>query len=213
MSNNISKIFAFFIFVILLIQGLFLYLLINPINVANQLSSVQKINKITTLTKTPLPINELPQIGVVGDKTTLGDIATIKATNQIDAEVYKDAADGDYVLGYSNAGRLVIFRPSEEKVIYDGESSAKKLQASQQSLVSSVVKSVMAAKLVPADYNQTPQISIVTNPEDLKKGNDFYQVAVKDDLVATFSNPNLIVIYRPSTQQIVKSGQIQVSIK
>ena len=208
-----SKITSFFIFVILVMQGLFLYFLINPINVANQLSSVQKINKITTLTQTPLPINELPQIGVVGDKTTLGDIESIKSTNQIDGEVYKNAANGDYVLGYSNAGRLVIFRPSEDKIIYDGESSTKKLQAGQQTLVATLLKSATAAGLIPADYKQAPQISVVTSAEDLKKGNDFYKDVIKDDLVATFTNPNLVVIYRPSTQQIVKSGQFQISLK
>jgi hypothetical protein len=208
-----SKITSFFIFVILVMQGLFLYFLVNPINVASQLSSVQKINKITTLTQTPLPINELPQIGVVGDKTTLGDIETIKSTNKIDGEVYANAANGDYVLGYSNAGRLVIFRPSEDKIIYDGDSSTKKLQSGQQALVSNVVKSTAAANLIPADYKQVPQISVVTSAEDLKKGNDFYKDVVKDDLVATFTAPNLVVIYRPTTQQIVKSGQFQISLK
>jgi hypothetical protein len=208
-----SKITSFFIFVILVMQGLFLYFLINPINVANQLNSVQKINKIETLAATPLPINELPQRGVIGDKVSLADIATIKATNQIDAEVYKNAADGDYVFGYSNAGRLIIFRPSEDKIIYDGDSSTKKLQVGQQTLVASVVKSAIGAGLIPADYKQAPQISVVTSPDDLKKGNDFYKDAVKDDLVATFTTPNLVVIYRPSTQQIVKSGQFQISLK
>lgn len=208
-----SKITSFFIFAILVMQALFLYLLINPINVVNQLGYVQKINKISSLVQTPLPINELPQIGVVGDKTTLDEIDKIKSTNQIDAEVYKDATNGDYVLGYSNAGRLVIFRPNEEKIIYDGESSTKKLQAGQQTLITTVVKSATAAGLIPADYKQVPQVSVVTNADDLKKGNDFYKDVVKDDLVATFSSPNLVVIYRPSTQQIVKSGQFQISLK
>jgi hypothetical protein len=208
-----SKLTSFFIFVILIMQGLFLYFLINPINVVNQLSSVQKINKITTLTQTPLPINELPQIGVVGDNTTLGDIETIKSTNKIDGEVYKNAANGDYVLGYSNAGRLVIFRPSEDKIIYDGESSTKKAQVGQQTLVATVIKSAAASGLIPADYKLVPQVSVVTSAEDLKKGNDFYRDVLKDDLVATFTTPNLVAIYRPSTQQIVKSGQFQISLK
>jgi hypothetical protein len=207
-----SKITSFFIFVILVMQGLFLYFLINPINVATQLNSVQKINKITTLTEKPLPITELPQIGVVGDQKTLADIAEIKKANEIDAKVYANAANGDYVLGYTN-GRLVIYRPSDDKIVYDGESSKQQLQAGQQVLVASVLKSSVSAGLIPADYKQTPQISVVTSPEDLKKGNEFYKDTVKDDLVVTFTNPNLVVIYRPSTQQIVKSGQFQISLK
>lgn len=207
-----SKITSFFIFVILIMQGLFLYFLINPINVATQLNSVQKINKITTLTEKPLPITELPQIGVVGDQKTLADIAEIKKANEIDAKVYANAANGDYVLGYTN-GRLVIYRPSDDKIIYDGESAKQQLQAGQQTLVTTIVKQAAAAGLIPKDYAQVPQISVVTSAEDLKKGNDFYRDVVKDDLVATFTAPNLVVIYRPSTQQIVKSGQFQISIK
>jgi hypothetical protein len=206
-----SKITSFFIFVILVMQGLFLYFLINPINVASQLNSVQKINKVTTLTEKPLPINELPQIGVVGDQKTLADADTIRKTNAIDAEVYKDAKDGDYVLGYTT--RLVIFRPSDEKIIYDGQSSQQKLQAGQQALIVGIVKKVADAGLIPADYKQTPQLSVVTNPDDLKKGNEFYKDVLKDDIVATFTAPNLVAIYRPATQQIVKSGQFQISLK
>ena len=204
-----SKITTFLILVILVMQGLFLYLLINPINVLNQLNSVNIINKVTAANN--LPINELPQIGVVGDKKSLADADTIRKTNAIDAEVYKDAKDGDYVLGYTT--RLVIYRPSEDKVIYDGQSSQQKLQAGQQALVSTVVKQAVATNLVPKDYALVPQISVVTSAEDLRKGNDFYKEVVKDDLVATFTNPNLVVVYRPSTQQIVKSGQFQISIK
>ena len=204
-----SKITTFLILVILVMQGLFLYLLINPINVLNQLNSVNIINKVTAANN--LPINELPQIGVVGDKKSLADAETIRKTNVIDAEVYKDAKDGDYVLGYTT--RLVIYRPSEDKVIYDGQSSQQKLQAGQQTLITSIVKQAVAANLVPKDYAQIPQISVVTSAEDLRKGNEFYKDVIKDDLVATFTNPNLVAIYRPSTQQIIKSGQFQISIK
>jgi hypothetical protein len=208
-----SKINSILLVTILVMQLVFLYFLIKPINVIDQLNSVQKINKIATLTEKPLPITELPQIGVIGDQKTLADIEEIKKANEIDAKVYASAANGDYVLGYTN-GRLVIYRPADDKIIYDGESAKQQLQAGQQTLVSNVVKKVASAGLIPADYNQVPQISVVTSPEDLKKGgNEFYKDVVKDDLVANFTNPNLVVIYRPSTQQVVKSGQFQISIK
>lgn len=204
-----SKISTFLILVILVMQGLFLYLLINPINVLNQLNSVSIINKVTATNN--LPINELPQIGVVGDKKTLADAETIRKTNTIDAEVYKDAKDGDYVLGYTT--RLVIYRPSEDKIIYDGQSSQQKLQFGQQAIISGIIKQATAANLIAKDYSGIPQISVVTSAEELRKGNDFYRDVVKDDLIATFTNPSLVVIYRPTTQQIVKSGQLQISIK
>jgi hypothetical protein len=208
-----SKITNILVVAILVMQLVFLYFLVRPINVIEQLTSVQKINKITTLTQAPLPITEVPQIGIVGDQKTLADADTIRKTNAIDAEVYKDAQNGDYVLGYSNAGRLVIFRPSDEKIIYDGQSSTAKLQVGQQTLITSVLKKTVEAGLIPADYKLVPQVSVVTSPEDLKKGNEFYKDVLKDDLVASFTNPNLVVIFRPSTQQIVKSGQFQITLK
>jgi hypothetical protein len=208
-----SKITSILVVAILVMQLVFLYFLVRPINVIEQLTSVQKINKITTLTQTPLPITEVPQIGIVGDQKTLADADTIRKTNAIDAEVYLNAQNGDYVLGYSNAGRLVIFRPSDEKIIYDGPSSAAKLQVGQQTLISGVLKKTAEAGLIPSDYKLVPQVSVVTSPDDLKKGNEFYKDVLKDDLVASFTNPNLVVIFRPSTQQIVKSGQFQITLK
>lgn len=187
----------------------FLYLLINPLNTLNQLESVKVINEVTK--ERNLPINELPQIGVIGDNKMLADIDTIKKTNTIDAEIYKDAQNGDYVLGYSN--KLVIYRPTTKEVIYEGLSPQQKLSAKQQDIVTGVLKKIVEANLIPADYNKVPQMSIVTNAEEQMKINDFYKNVAKDDIIATFIEPNLIVIYRPSTNQIVNSGQIQVSIK
>jgi hypothetical protein len=206
MIKNITSILVVATFVM---QLVFLYLLVNPINVTNQLESVKIINEAVKLNN--LPINELPQIGVIGDKKMLADIETIKKTNTIDAEVYKDGANGDYVLGYSN--RLVIYRPSTKKIVYDGQSPQQKLAATQKNIVTDVLKKIADAKLIPADYNQVPQMSIVTNPDEQKKSNDFYKDVLKDDILVTFTNPNLLVIFRPSTNAIVKSGQIQVSIK
>jgi hypothetical protein len=210
-----SKILAIIIVAIFVMQVGFLYLLLNPINTLKQLDSVNNINKISTLVdpNNPLPINELPQIGVVGDGSTLADISKIKETNQIDAQVYANAANGDYVLGYNNAGRLVIFRPSNSEIVYDGESSSKKLASAQQSLVSTVVSKIKAANIVTADNDQIPQIQVVSNPEEVRKGNEFYKDVQKDDLIVTYSTPSLVAIYRPSTGAFINKGQIQVTIK
>lgn len=209
LKPNLQIIVGFLLVSTFIMQLGFLYILINPISTLNNLDSVQTINKVSKAVI--LPATELPQVGIIGDKKVLADIDTIKKANQIDSEVYKDAKNGDYVLGYSN--RLIIYRPSEQKVIYDGQSPQQRLASGQQNLVSGIIKKITDANLLPKDYNQTPQMVIVSNPDEVRKSNEFYKDAQKDDIIATFSNPNLVIIYRPSTSSIVKSGQIQVSIK
>jgi hypothetical protein len=205
MKNIINSVL---LLAILGMQVAFLYLLLNPVNIYNQLSSVNIINEVTK--DKNLPPNELPQIGVVGDGKNLADIEVIKKTNAIDADVYKDAKNGDYVLGYTN--KLIIYRPSEKKVIYEGPSSQQKLAASKQTLVTQVMNKVMSSNLLPKDFQGVPNISIVTSPEELKKNGDLYKDAQANDLVATFST-GLIAIYRPSTDAIVKSGTVSTVIK
>jgi hypothetical protein len=205
MKNIINSVL---LLAILAMQVAFLYLLLNPVNIYNQLTSVNVINEVTK--DKNLPPNELPQIGVVGDGKNLADIEVIKKTNAIDADVYKDAKNGDYVLGYTN--KLIIYRPSEKKVIYEGPSSQQKLASSKQTLVTQVMNKVMSSNLLPKDYQGVPNISIVTSPEELKKNGDLYKDAQANDLVATFST-GLIAIYRPSNDTIVKSGTVSTVIK
>ena len=198
--------------IILILQLVFLYFLLNPINVFNQLSSVNIINKISANKELALPITELPQIGVIGDGVKLKGIDEIKKENQVDGEIYKNAANGDYVLGYST--KLVIYRPSTDAVIYNGATPQMKLQETQGAILGLVVKKAKDAKLIPAEYNTAPQVSIVTNPDEMKKVNaDFYALVAKDDLVASFNNPSVVMIYRPSEDKIIKSGTIQVAIR
>lgn len=198
--------------IVLILQLIFLYFLLNPINVFNQLNSVNIINKISANKDIALPVTELPQIGVIGDGVKLKDIDSIKKENQVDGEIYKNAANGDFVLGYSS--KLVVYRPSTDAVIYNGPTPQMKLQETQGAILGLVVKKAKDAKLVPAEYNATPQVSIVTSAEEMKKINaDFYKDVAKDDLVASFSSPNVVMIYRPSEDKIIKSGTIQVAIK
>ena len=194
--------------VIIALQLTIIYLVFRPINILGQLDSVKIINEATK--EAQAPVNELPQVGVIGDKKVLASLDEIKKGNAIDAEIYKDAKDGDYVLGYTS--KIIIYRPSEKRVVYNGDTPQQKLAKSQEALVNLVIKSAQNAKLIPADYKLQPQISVVNDAENLKKQSDIYADVMKDDLVGIFSNPNLIVIYRPSTASIVKSGNLQLSV-
>lgn len=206
------------IVLILIFQAAILYLFLNPINLLNQLSTVQVINDVTKLVSEnkdggQVPPNELPQVGVIGDGKNLKNIDELKKGNAIDAEIYKDAQNGDYVVGYTS--KLVIYRPSEKKVIYNGETPQQKLnqnQQAQQQVIVTVSKAALDAKLI-TEQTPVPQASVVTDAEKVKAGNAFYSVVQNNDIIATYSNPDLIVIYRPSEQKIVKSGKIEIAIK
>jgi len=210
-SSKIMNFFArnLFHLFLLLIQLVILYLLVNPINLVNQLDAVGTINKIGK--KVSLPPNEIPVVARVGDKKNLADVETLKKGNAIDAEIYKDAQDGDYVLGYNNS--LVIYRRDGDKVVYNGDTAQQKLTKSQQSLVQLIIKKAQDKQLIPADYKTAPQVSVVTDPDAVKKINAFYADVQKDDLIAQFSSPDVVVVYRPASDQIVKNGSFALQIK
>lgn len=191
------------------LQLAILYFILNPVNLLNQLDAVSTINEIGKVVS--LPPNEIPVVARVGDMKNLAKVDDLKKGNAIDAEIYKDAQDRDYVLGYTN--KLVIYRKEGKKVIYDGNTAQQKLAKSQSDLVSLVVTKAKSAKVIPDSYASTPQVSVVTDPDAVKKINEFYSVVQKDDLVAQFSAPDMIVIYRPSSDTIIKSGTFALAIK
>jgi hypothetical protein len=188
---------------IVLLQFAILYLILNPINIYNQLTTVQVINEVVKTVS--IPPNELPQVGIIGDKKNLQNIDELKKGNAIDAEIYKDAKNGDYVIGYTS--KLIIYRPDGKKIVYEGDTPQQKIVKSQQNLVAQVQKKTLEAKLI-SDQTPVPQASLVTDPEKVRSSNEFYKDVQLNDIVANFTNPNLIVIYRPSSDSIIKSGQV-----
>jgi hypothetical protein len=201
-----SKTLLALILIILVLSGSILYLILRPINAYNQLKTVRIINKATETVD--VPPNELPQVGVIGDEKNLQSIEKLKAANAVDAEIYKDAENGDYVLGYTS--KLIIYRPSTKEVVYEGETPQQKLAETQKTLISLVQKKAVEEGLIKSD-TAVPQASIVTEAEKVKQSNEFYSDVENNDIIANFSNPDLIVIYRPSNDTIVKSGKISIS--
>lgn len=207
-KKGMKLILGILLLLILILQGAIFYLILNPINIYNQLTTVQVINSVVKTIQ--VPPNELPQVGIIGDKKNLQDIETLKKGNTIDAEIYKDAKNGDYVLGYTS--KLVIYRSSDKTVVYDGDTPQLKVAKVQQDLIAQVQKVAFDNGLITKD-TAVPQASVVTDPAKVKSSNTFYKDVEQNDIIANFSNPDLIVIYRPSTDKIIKSGQVQLSIK
>ena len=207
-KTGMSKIIGAATLLILLLQAGIFYLILNPINLYNQLTTVQVINEITKSIQ--IPPNELPQVGIIGDKKNLQPIDDLKKGNAIDAEIYKDAKNGDYVLGYTS--KLIVYRSSDKKVIYEGDTPQQKVAKSQQTLIALVSKKALDGKLI-TDKTAIPQASVVTDAEKVKNSNEFYKDVQNNDVIANFSNPDLIVIYRPSSDSIIRSGQVSLSIR
>ena len=207
-KTGMSKIIGAATLLILLLQAGIFYLILNPINLYNQLTTVQVINEITKSIQ--IPPNELPQVGIIGDKKNLQPIDDLKKGNAIDAEIYKDAKNGDYVLGYTS--KLIVYRPSDKKVIYEGDTPQQKVTKSQQTLIALVSKKALDAKLI-TEKSAISQSNVVTDAEKVKASNEFYKDLQNNDIIASFSNPDLIVIYRPSSDSIIKSGQVSISAR
>lgn len=194
---------------ILILQCVQIYFFVNPINLAQQLDAVKVINDVSK--KVSVPPTEIPIVGVIGDGKVLPDIDTLKKANDVNAQVYANAQNGDYVLGYSS--KMVIYRKNDDKVVYEGLSPNALVTNTQNGLVSDLTSAVKQAGLIASDSSQTPSVSVVTDVTVLKNQNrEFYKDAEKDDLIGVFPDSNLIVIYRPSSKRIVNSGKVQTTI-
>lgn len=198
---------------LILILQVMLYITVNPAVLANQVSSVARYND--AVKKVPNAPLSLPvSMGVVGDKVTLASADEIRKANAIDAEVYKDAKDGDAVLNYVT--RLVIIRQSEAKPIYDGDSSAQKLTAANNTLVSSITKLAKESSLISEDLAKTtPVTGAVANADELKKINPLYANIANNDIIAEYKNggTGVMVVYRPTENKIITSGKIETTVK
>lgn len=198
------------IFLVQIAMLVLLIVIINPPLVFEQLNAIKVINQVSELVS--VPPSEVPIIARVGDGKLLPDIEELKKANEVNAQVYKDAQNGDYAIGFSS--KLVIYRQPENKVIYEGDSPQKILEDAQTAIINSVTAKTKEAGLIPADSSEVPQVAIVTDPAQLKATNSaFYANALKNDVVATFSTSGVVVLYRPSTNEIINSGSYTTTIQ
>ena len=86
---------------------------------------IDKIAKLTTVDKTKNP-----------SLSTIADIDKLKEGNAVQAEVYKDAKNGDFVLSLGD--EIIVYRESEDKVIYEGDSISKILTDTENKIINKV---------------------------------------------------------------------------
>lgn len=149
---------------------------------------------------------EVPTIAVIANAESL------KSGNVIQAQIYQDAQDGDFVLGYSN--KMVIYRRDSKEVIYDGDSPGATLTKTQQKVSEEIRALAIGQGLLTPETTEEPQLSVVSDPQKLKERDDkFYADIQEGDVVAVFSDAGLIILYRQETGAIVNSGTYQTRIE
>ena len=132
-------------------------------------------------------------------------IGRIKEESPINAEVYKDAKNGDYVLAY--ASKMVIYNEDEDKVVYDGDTPGMKQAKEQEAAIQKIVDLLKSKGVVPQSVTDKPQAAVISDPKALA-GNSFYRDAKAGDMVLSFANAGITVIYNTQTQAVVNVAKL-----
>ena len=205
-SNRGNSLISILLFVMVILQAATLFFLIKPTAqpVYQSLSPEQEktmelntalLEKVSALTTLP---KENPVIAEVLD------VDILRQEHPINADVYKDAANGDKVIAY--ADKLIIYRPDENKVIYEGKNPNQIMQEQYIADLKDVLAKVGA--LTTLDTKTVPQLSTIADIDKLKAGNPkFFADALNEDKILVY--PDRLIIYRPSTNQIIVEAAIK----
>jgi hypothetical protein len=194
---------------IIVLQLITLFLAINPISLVSGLSSVQVINEVSSIV--PVPPGEVPVLAVIGDGQ-IPDIEELKKENEFNALVYANAQNGDYVLGYST--KMVIYRRPTRQVIYEGETPVTRYNNAATDLGKEISDVAKAQGILAADSDETPQLVAINDLASAQSQSpSFYANAAIGDVVATYNDAGVIVLYRREGKQILNHGTFTTDIQ
>lgn len=212
-SNNIFSNFKFnrkafegkgLLVLIAVLQIIMILLIINPVALIQQFQNQQLINEVAG--KVEITSGETPVIATVTNPDEL------RNANGAQAQVYKDAEMGDYVLGYSD--RLIIYRRSTGTIIYDGVTPSGLVNEAQQAIIEKLTTKAKDRSLISQDSTEIPQISLITDIDTLRKTDPaFYAPAKNNDIVGLFAQAQIIVLYNQESDSIVNTGKYSTSIQ
>lgn len=189
--------------VIAVLQIIMIILILNPAAIIRNFQNQQLINEVAS--KTTINTAENPVIATVTNAQRVRD------ENAANEQVYKDAQNGDYVLGYSD--KMIIYRQSTGTIIYEGANPSTLITNAQQKLIEDITTKAKELGLVEDESEEIPQISLITDVKSLQTANpEFYSLARNNDIVALFAQSQLIVLYNQETATIVNSGEYTTSI-
>jgi len=156
---------------------------------ANQVRKLANIND-----------TEPPVIAIVSD------IDKLRNANSIQKEIYKDAQNGDYVLGF--VSKMVIYRKQDNKIIYMGDSPKLTQDKEQADVITQLKAQAKSININLTDSN--PQISTITDASLLNT--TFYKNAKLGDIVAFFAKDGIVIVYRTTTEQIIAKGHYYINV-
>lgn len=163
--------------------------------------SVQLVNEVSRLVA--VDPYAIPNIAVISD------VNALKAGGPVYAETYKNAQNGDYLLVMGD--RLLVYRRTPAQIVYDGDAPGVALSKQQRQDVANANTVAAQRGLIAKNPNETPLATLVDNPDALKQQNSsFYAELIKGDIVAEYKENGVIIIFRPSTKEIIKSGSLNI---
>lgn len=186
------------------LQIIMILLIINPGALWQQFQNNMLLGEVSS--KVSITSQETPIIATVTNADEL------RNANGAQAQIYKDAQTGDYVIGFSD--RLIIYRRSTGEIIYDGVTPSGLVNETQQRITEIVATKAKEAGLIPQNSTEIPQISLITDIETLSKTNpEFYSNANNNDIVGLFAQAQVIVVYNQESDSIINSGRYSTSIQ
>ncbi len=206
LPQRISEFFnlKFLLLVLILLQLVIIAFLAYPLffspdAVARQI--VAEVRQKTNVSPVANPEEILP----------IDNVDAIRQDNEILAEIFKDAANGDYVLNYGDT-RWLIYRRSAGQVIYDGPSLSAVIQQNEETLVDDIISKAKERGLY-IDGDALPSFSAISDPEESRSVDPkFYAEAEAGDIIVVFADGKKVALYRPSSKALYKIGNINSTI-
>jgi len=190
---------------VLLCQLYIIFLGLNPVSILsayNQRKEIEMISKLAGMN--PVDAKSYVEIGKTQGFT---DIEAIKKESVINAEVYKEAKNGDKVIGFGT--KMAVYRPSIKKLIYSGDTPGQKNEMKRSELITEIVDQIKAEGHIPKNSTEVPQIAGVTDPSKLAK-NDFYANAEAGDAILSFGDAGVVILYDLEKKEIKSVAQIKL---
>jgi hypothetical protein len=193
-----------FLAVVALVEFVIILWLINPSAILTRIQNDQVVREVSGLTT--INTTETPVVAVITNANALRD------ENTIQAEIYKDAQNGDYVIGYTD--KMIIYRRQDSSIIYEGETPQLKLESTQEELLTNIITAAKDSGAIDRDSVEVPQVSVISDARQLRQTNPgFYSEAQNGDILAYFLDSGVLVIYRDETKEIINAGAYSTTIQ
>lgn len=190
--------------VIVAMLGFLTYLMFNPPFLDQPDENQTVLEEVAALTD--INVDD-PNIFVA----QISDVEALREQNEFQSEVYAEAQNGDFAIAYED--KVIVYRRSENRIIYNDASPAARLQAANQQILENIANAARSVGINPEE-DEVPQVLVVNDPEQQRETDPvFYERVAEGDLIAIYPVTERILIYRPDTESVINRGVIQTIIE